>query len=257
VLAEVRYKAWGEERYNSGAPPTSLRFTGQRAEAGLGLYDYGARLYDPALGRWVQPDSIVPGVGEGGNPSAVGYVEKNTYSALTVDYHEDQLLNEFNLENNNKLTDSDFRLPSAPVNSMSFDRYAYCLNNSLRYIDPSGHDPVPPENEELLQTLRETVKIIWRNPPNWAKDSFIEGGRRIIMVDKPHGNTNYWHINTDLKALQNINHKNIEGVVNTYIAVRSALSTGASSALQAVSRSPIPLFFWIEPSSIIHPQSKG
>jgi RHS repeat-associated protein len=60
VLTEVRYKAWGEERYNSGSPPTSLRFTGQRAEAGLGLYFYGARLYDPALGRWVQPDTIVP-----------------------------------------------------------------------------------------------------------------------------------------------------------------------------------------------------
>jgi hypothetical protein len=49
VLTEVRYKAWGEERYNSGAPPTSLRFTGQRAEAGLGLYFYKARCYDP---RW-------------------------------------------------------------------------------------------------------------------------------------------------------------------------------------------------------------
>jgi len=40
--------------------PTDRRFTGQRREAGLGLYDYGARYYDPALGRFIQADTMVP-----------------------------------------------------------------------------------------------------------------------------------------------------------------------------------------------------
>jgi RHS repeat-associated protein len=40
---------------------TTFRFTGQRSEeAGIGLYYYGARWYDSSLGRWAQPDSIVP-----------------------------------------------------------------------------------------------------------------------------------------------------------------------------------------------------
>jgi RHS repeat-associated protein len=40
---------------------TTFRFTGQRSEEdGIGLYYYGARWYDSALGRWAQPDSIVP-----------------------------------------------------------------------------------------------------------------------------------------------------------------------------------------------------
>ncbi len=39
---------------------TDYRFTGQRWESGLGLYHYGSRWYDPALGRFIQPDSIVP-----------------------------------------------------------------------------------------------------------------------------------------------------------------------------------------------------
>jgi RHS repeat-associated protein len=47
-------------RFTSGVTPTSYRYTGQREEAGLGLYDYGARWYDSALGHFIQPDTIVP-----------------------------------------------------------------------------------------------------------------------------------------------------------------------------------------------------
>ncbi len=61
----------------SGLFPTDRRFTGQRWEATLGLYDYRARFYDPALGRFLQPDPIVP---EPGNPQALNryaYVNNN------------------------------------------------------------------------------------------------------------------------------------------------------------------------------------
>jgi RHS repeat-associated protein len=56
----LRYKAWGEQRYAEGVAPTDFRYTGQRFESLLGLHDYGARWYDDSLGRWLQPDSIVP-----------------------------------------------------------------------------------------------------------------------------------------------------------------------------------------------------
>lgn len=61
LLTELRYKAWGETRYSWGTTPTSYRFTGQRSEeSSIGLYYYGARWYDPVLGRWNQPDTVIP-----------------------------------------------------------------------------------------------------------------------------------------------------------------------------------------------------
>jgi RHS repeat-associated protein len=58
--AEVRYRAWGEDRFTSGTAPTSFWYTGQRVETSLGLYFYGARWYDSSLGRFLSPDSNVP-----------------------------------------------------------------------------------------------------------------------------------------------------------------------------------------------------
>jgi RHS repeat-associated protein len=58
--AELRYTAWGEDRYTWGTTPTTMKYTGQREESLLGLYFYNARWYDPYLNRWIQPDSIIP-----------------------------------------------------------------------------------------------------------------------------------------------------------------------------------------------------
>jgi RHS repeat-associated protein len=58
VASEMRYYPYGETR--SGTMDTDRLYTGQRWEVGIGLYDYNARYYDPALGRFVQADTIVP-----------------------------------------------------------------------------------------------------------------------------------------------------------------------------------------------------
>jgi RHS repeat-associated protein len=58
--AEMRYTAWGETRYTLNVTPTDYQYTGQRNEAGIGLYYYNARWYDPYITHFTQPDSIVP-----------------------------------------------------------------------------------------------------------------------------------------------------------------------------------------------------
>jgi RHS repeat-associated protein len=83
----TRYWPYGSRR--TGAVGTPYRYTGQELDSASGLYYYVARWYDPALGRFLQPDTIVP---EPGNPQ-------------------------------------------------SLNRFAYCLNNPVRYVDPTGHWP--------------------------------------------------------------------------------------------------------------------
>lgn len=83
----------------------------------MGLYNYGARLYDPEVGRFITPDSIAP------------------------DYRNPQSLN----------------------------RYAYVLNNPMRYVDPTGH-----EEED------GGGGFVWYNPFTWfgggSSDNGSSGG---------------------------------------------------------------------------------
>jgi RHS repeat-associated protein len=59
-VGELRYYAYGKTRYTSGTTPTDRRFTGQIEDAYIKLYNMGVRWYDPEIGRWIQPDTIIP-----------------------------------------------------------------------------------------------------------------------------------------------------------------------------------------------------
>ncbi len=60
---EVRYYAYGSVRSGEVADlQTDRTFTGQKADA-TGLLYYNARYYDPTLGTFISPDSMVPDAG--------------------------------------------------------------------------------------------------------------------------------------------------------------------------------------------------
>ncbi len=73
----MRYKPYGEDRDTGTALVTDRKFTGQTEDEAAGLYWYAPRAYDPAIGRFVSPDSLVP---EPGNPQSLNrysYVYNN------------------------------------------------------------------------------------------------------------------------------------------------------------------------------------
>ncbi|WP_041245307.1 RHS repeat-associated core domain-containing protein [Geotalea uraniireducens] len=89
-VEDIYYYPYGETRLDS-KPIGGMthKYTAQELDYETGLYNYGARLYDPDIGRFISPDSIVP----------------------------------------------------SPGNPQSLNRYAYALNNPVKYRDPSGHSP--------------------------------------------------------------------------------------------------------------------
>jgi RHS repeat-associated protein len=102
LIMETRYKPWGEVRYTTPnmTLPTRYTFTGQYSYvnddatdlggAGFGLMFYNARWYDPALGRFAQADTIVPGGVQGldryaaMNNNPVRYVDPSGHRSCTT-----------------------------------------------------------------------------------------------------------------------------------------------------------------------------
>lgn len=73
VVSELRYSTFGETRYQNGTLTTDYLYTGQRQEAEIGLYYFVARWYDPAIGRFIQADSVVP------NPLSANGLDRYAY----------------------------------------------------------------------------------------------------------------------------------------------------------------------------------
>ncbi|MCX7683008.1 MAG: hypothetical protein N2508_13760 [Anaerolineae bacterium] len=129
-MAELRYKAWGETRYTWGTTPTAYRFTGQREDATIGLYFYNARYYDPVLGRFLQPDSLVQA--DAKNPTP--------YLVLAVSYANPKILEQWNQLQRSRLQ-PEAQPPGTPtvLDPQFLNRYSYVRNNPLAYVDDSGH----------------------------------------------------------------------------------------------------------------------
>ena len=58
LVSKTLYEPWGTTRYENGDDITEYGYTGQMQEGDI--YFYNARWYDPQLGRFMQPDTIVP-----------------------------------------------------------------------------------------------------------------------------------------------------------------------------------------------------
>ena len=53
------YRPYGQLHTHTGTADVAYKYTGQERDPSTGLYFYNARYYDPALGRFISPDTLV------------------------------------------------------------------------------------------------------------------------------------------------------------------------------------------------------
>jgi RHS repeat-associated protein len=77
-------------RTSEGSPlPTDYTFTGQKFDSYIKLLQMGARWYDPDLGRFTQPDSIVPNLYNPQSLNRFSYARNNPVNRVDPTGHDD------------------------------------------------------------------------------------------------------------------------------------------------------------------------
>ncbi len=113
ALDGMRYKPYGEDRDTGSSLNTDRKFTGQTEDEAAGLYWYASRAYDPAIGRFVSPDSIVPAPGNPQSLNRYSYVYNNPLKYTDPSGNSPEWFNEawrieFRLVHNKEPEDGDY-----------------------------------------------------------------------------------------------------------------------------------------------------
>jgi RHS repeat-associated protein len=129
--SHVSYLPFGPINSITNPLPTDMQFTGQRLD-NTGLYYYGARYYDPAIGRFISPDTVIST-----GPLPAGH----DIGGLTVSYAQLKWLTALNQKsgiNKNGLGYNPY-MSYTIINPQENNRYSYTLNNPLKYTDSEGN----------------------------------------------------------------------------------------------------------------------
>ena len=94
ALDGMRYKPYGEDRDTGNALVTDRKFTGQTEDEAAGLYWYASRAYDPAIGRFVSPDVLVPDPSNPQSLNRYAYVRNNPLNFVDPSGHSDEWFNQ-------------------------------------------------------------------------------------------------------------------------------------------------------------------
>ena len=178
-VGRYEYQPYGGIKSQSGTDISHYKFTGKELDDSTGLYDYAARQYDAGLGRFISPDPL-------------NWVGKD-FETLT-----------------NK------KLPDFLANPQNLNRYAYCLNNPIKYVDKTGLWVELGTREVIQNGIKtggyHTVTILHPdNPDNFKNDSNYanrfytntKGELEATLSANPNGKPNWKSLFGNLVATPN------------------------------------------------------
>ena len=175
VVARYEYDVFGAVRSETGTSDNPRKFTGKEYESDVKLYYYGARYYDPYVGRFTQRDPIAKGVNwyayTANNPLKFvdpdGRAIKFAASNETID--KDTNLDNFNV---GKLTPEDQTLFAGLFGA---DGAAAGHNTSLLDLNATGDMLTNVINQETVITLE------WGDLGQTANGHFLRGDNSIVI----------------------------------------------------------------------------
>ena len=71
------YRPYGQLHTHTGTSDVAYKYTGQERDPSTGLYFYNARYYDPVLGRFLSPDTLVQSPGDPQSLNRYAYARNN------------------------------------------------------------------------------------------------------------------------------------------------------------------------------------
>ena len=142
---------------------TDKKFTGQRLDQTV-LYFYNARYYDATIGRFISPDPITHS-----RPLPIG----RTVEALTVSYLGSWAKGAGKEPNTGSIP--------AVINPQEHNRYSYCINNPLRYVDTLGNQAEQAgQIPQIVQSAEQLAQSLEGVPYVGEAAAIVAGGCFII-----------------------------------------------------------------------------
>ena len=157
------YMPYGGNRDQSGTSVSDYKFTDQELDTSTGLYNYDARLYDPVVGRFITPDTVIPDIYNPQDLNRYSYVRNNPlkYTDPTGHYRDFGMGND--VVGKTGLLDTENEEDQVPDATSFEEEYGDYYDLMMDQFNPYGltdYRPTVDQLNDLKKSLEGTVPIV-------------------------------------------------------------------------------------------------
>ena len=167
VVCTPDYDPFGAD---AAPPPPScspVRYTGRLVDDGTGLYDLGARYYDPAIGRFISPDAVL---GELTTPKTLNkyaYALGNPLMYVDETGHEVQFADDLDVNQRSAIIDD--------LNKFTGNTYGIDKDSKL-YLESGGSNAAPTATRYYNDLIESELVLTVHG--DYGGDTMIAGTER-------------------------------------------------------------------------------